>query len=148
MLLITVMKVARVLTSKAILYYSNSGNTKAIVEESNTDGFDVYNLKRLSDEDVKKVFLNYKTLIIGTPTLGEGVPPLYFRKIYRILNSAHGKRIGLFGSGQSVYPYFCGALDLLEDVFDESNEVVFVYKFESYPTESAKLEFQKLLNDI
>lgn len=131
------------MTSKAIFYYSNFGNTKAIVEESDTQGYDVFNLRHIDAEDL--TFDNYDTILVGTPTLGDGIPPMYFRKIQRQLMSMSGKHIGLFGSGNSIYKHYCGALDLLEGLLAVKNEILFKYKFESYPTATAKKEFQLLL---
>jgi flavodoxin I len=141
------MKVARDLTcKKAIFYYSNSGNTKAIVELSDTTGFDIINIKQIEPEDF--TFEPYDIILIGTPTLGDGVPPSYFKKLTPQLHSLQGKKIGLFGSGNTHYTFFCGALDLLEDLLGQRNEILFKHKFESYPTERTVLIFNEFLNRI
>lgn len=132
------------MTSKAIFYYSNFGNTKAIVEESNTNGYDIFNLKYIDTNDL--TFNNYDVILIGTPTLGDGIPPVYFQKIQRQLMSIDNKQIGLFGSGNSIYKHYCGALDLLEGLLSVKNTILFNFKFESYPTSKAKEDFQELLN--
>lgn len=132
----------------AIFYYSNSGNTKSLVEETVKDinNFDVYNLKRLED---LSVIDNYEIIILGTPTLGDGVPPSYFAKnqaeLKRYLND---KKIGLFGSGNTIYPYFCGALDILWDWLKNDNKMLFKFKFESYPTTQVINDFKNVLKNI
>lgn len=134
------------MTYKAIYHYSNSGNTKAIVENADAEGFDVYNLKHVGLEDLN--FAPYDVILLGTPTYGKGVPPRYFKEIQESLASIEGKKIGLFGSGNSIYENYCGGLDLLEDFLSKKNKVLFKYKFESYPTALAQNEFQNILDRV
>jgi Flavodoxins len=132
----------------AIFYYSNSGNTKALVEESikDFDDIDVFNLKEVNDFSVID---KYNIILIGTPTLGNGVPPKYFAKHQLELKKyLTNKKIGLFGSGNTIYPYFCGALDLLWDWLKNDNEMLFKFKFESYPTQKTINDFKELLNSV
>lgn len=143
------MKVAKVLTSKAIFYYTNSGNTKGIIEECNTGDFDIYALKNMSSVELEEVIYNYDTILIGTPTLGRGIPPVYFRNIFPVLNKIKEKNIGLFGSGQTIYgEYFGGALDVLEDFLSQKNRILFNFRYESYPTGYVIEDFNKLLDDV
>lgn len=134
------------LTSKAIFYYSMTGNTKAIVEESNTYDFEVINLQRVAPEEVN--FEQYDIILIGTSTIGDGIPHNIFKVLHGKMNKLEGKNIGLFGSGNSIYQYYCGALDLLENLLSTKNTILFKFKFESYPTEKAKKEFQKIIDEV
>ncbi|WP_170163371.1 flavodoxin family protein [Brevibacillus gelatini] len=134
------------LTSKAIFYYSITGNTKSLVEQTNTYDFDVINLQKTKPEEVN--FNTYDTILIGTPTIGDGIPPNVFKKIRDKLLSIEGKDIGLFGSGNSIYRYYCGALDLIEELLLHKNRIIFKFKFESYPTEKTKQEFQMIIDRI
>ncbi|MNC02594.1 Flavodoxin [compost metagenome] len=132
----------------AILYYSNSGNTKSLVEEfsKNNSKFDVFNLKKQTNLSIIE---NYDTIIIGTPTLGNGIPPAYFSKNASELKKyLCNKNIGLFGSGNSIYPYYCGALDVLWEWLKNDNNMLFKFQFESYPTNKAIKDFTDLLNNI
>lgn len=131
-----------VLTSKAIFYYSATGNTKAIIENIDVRDFDIFNLITVDKVD----FESYNVIVIGTSTFGDGVPPSIFKQLTPYLSSLKGKKIGLFGSGNSSYEHYCGALDLLEDFLGFKNEILFKYKFESYPTDKAIEEFQSLIN--
>lgn len=123
-----------------------SGNTKAIVYEAEySKHFDIYNIAK--DE---LNFDKYDTIIIGTLTLGRGMPPPYFRDIQSELFKIRGKKVGLFGSGQSIYGdnYFCGALDVLEDLFLKlGNEILFKLKYESYPTKDVIDQFNNYLGE-
>jgi hypothetical protein len=57
---------------------------------------------------------------------------------------------GLFGSGQSHYRdvFFCGALDVLEELLAKKNKIVFKLKFESYPTPIVVKEFQSFVKNM
>jgi flavodoxin len=139
------MRVGRALTYKAIFYYSSGGNTKSIVDETNTTGFNVINMNKIKPNYLS--FFPYEIIIIGCPSYGKGVPPNYFREIAPQLMSLRNKKIGLFGSGQSIYgDRYCGALDVLENLLRNKNEILFVHRFESYPTDLAVMEFQELIN--
>lgn len=118
-------------SKKAILYYSFSGNTKYMVEQIDTEGFDLIpiNHKTISRIDIT----NYETLVIATSTLGNGeIPPIFKRLIPQFV-SLENKNIALFGSGNSIYPYYCGALDVFEDFLKRKNKILFKFKFEEFP---------------
>lgn len=125
------------MTSKTILfYYSRKGNTKAIVNlykgKCNIDL--VSNIRKY---DLKE----YSTVIFATSTYGRGVPPKDFFDIRDILVKLENKKIGLFGSGNTHYEYFCGALDLLEEMLLPKNDIIFKYKYEGYPKQ---LDFENM----
>ena len=143
------MKVAKDLTSKAIYYFSITGNTKSLIEQlDDYSEWDVYDLNGMNPSDVD--FKDYKNILIGTLTLGRGVPPKFFKDIYAQLSSLKDRKIGLFGSGQSHYgdEYFCGAVDVLSGLLKQRNEISFTLKFESYPTPSVTEEFKKLVEGM
>lgn len=132
MRLIMLMKVERILTSKAIFYYTVSGKTEAAIDKNKITKCKVFKLNDMSTEEVD--FNLFETIIIGTPTYGRGVPPLYFQKLIPNFISLKGKKFGLFGSGNSIYGEdFCGALDLIEDLVKDKNKIIFKYKFEGMP---------------
>lgn len=132
--------------NSAIFYYSNSGNTKSLVEEVVKDTnycIDIFNFKKIENFSVME---NYKTILLGTPTLGDGVPPSFFSKNQVNLKKyLKDKNIGLFGSGNSIYPYYCGALDILWDWLKYDNNMLFKFRFESYPTMKAINDFKDTL---
>ncbi len=131
------------MTSKLILYYSLKGNTKGLLDNTDLKGFDVININN------QNVNLNeYDVILIGTSTYGRGVPPKPFFKIVGDLKSLSDKKIGLFGSGRSEYEYFCGALDLIEELVNDQNKILFKFKFEGYPRDKDIQEFNKLLKGV
>lgn len=131
------------MTSKKglVLYYSATGNTKAILPLFNKELFDVLDIRKNLD-----INLNiYDVVIIGTSTWGRGVPPRPFFKIRDRLASLKGKKIGLFGSGRSEYEFFCGSLDLFEQLMRSRNSIIFKYKFEGYPRD---IDFKMMKSHI
>ena len=126
---ITNMKVERTLIYDGILfYYSRKGNTKAIVNLF--EG--IYQIDEI--ENIKNYQLNqYNTIIFATSTYGRGIPPIEFFRVKDKLLTIKNKRVGLFGSGNTHYEYFCGALDLLEELLGSKNRIIFKYKYEGYP---------------
>jgi flavodoxin I len=143
------MKVAKVLTSKAIYYFSITGNTKSIIQKlDDYNDWDIYDLYSMKPEEVD--FKDYDTILIGTLTLGRGVPPEFFKQIYKQLVTLENRKIGIFGSGQSHYgdEFFCGALDVIEDVLNHKNKICFKLKFESYPTPKVIEEFKTLVKEM
>lgn len=125
--------VKRTLTSKkGLFYYTKTGKTEEAIQFDVLKGMDIIKLNKHKQEDIN--FNLYETIIIGTPTYGRGIPPLYFRPLVPQLISLEGKKIGLFGSGQTIYgDDYCGALDLLQEITEEKNEILFKYKFEGMP---------------
>lgn len=129
-----------------LIYYTLSGNTRTMIEKMSLVGFDIIDLSPRG-VDISEVDLNrYDTLIIATSTLGDGEPPAVFKRLAPQLKRLEGKNIGLFGSGNSIYRFYGGALDLLADLLGQKNEVMFVYKFEEYPTPQATEELRDLLH--
>ncbi|MBM7588650.1 flavodoxin family protein [Brevibacillus fulvus] len=134
------------LTSKAVFYYSMTGNTKALIESCDTTGYAVFDLYEMALQEVD--FRPYQTILLGTSTIGDGFPHDIFKKLTAQLAGMNRKRIGLFGSGNSIYPRYCGALDILEDFLRTRNEILFKFKFEGYPKRQVMEQFQQLLRDI
>lgn len=132
MQLIMNMKMVRILISNTcVIYYSAKGNTKAIVNEFEKAGFTIYKVKDIRSIDFDK----YNNVVFATSTWGRGLPAKHFFNVRDVLLNISNKNIGLFGSGQSHYEYFCGALDLLEEMLSPKNSILFKYKYEGYPKE-------------
>ncbi|WP_158633913.1 flavodoxin family protein [Radiobacillus deserti] len=136
------------MTSKAIYYFSLTGNTKAMLSTiEDLEQWDIYDLNTMRPEEV--TFKGYDTVLIGTLTIGRGNPPSYFKRMVHALRSMQGVRIGLFGSGQTHYgDDYCGALDVLEDFLQPRNEIAFKMKYESYPVPSVMEEFKQLVKEM
>ncbi|MFD0587627.1 flavodoxin domain-containing protein [Paenibacillus sp. GCM10027627] len=128
------------MTTKAIYFYSLTGKTEAALDKV----VDVRKVKLNKIDPNEFRFNDENVIVIGTPTYGRGAPPEYFLGILKQLRLLRGRKIGLFGSGNTVYgDDFCGALDVLEEMLKEKNEIIFKIKFEGYPSS----EVQKCLSE-
>ncbi|MFS0643845.1 flavodoxin family protein [Siminovitchia sp. 179-K 8D1 HS] len=131
------------MTSKVIVYYSATGNTSAMLKCFNEDEFDIINIRKDKTVDFDK----YDIIIFGTSTWGRGIPPRPFFNIRDDLVRIKNKKIGLFGSGRTEFEFFCGALDLLEELLKKDNEIIFKFKYEGYPKDIDFDKFSKLVKE-
>lgn len=127
-----------------VIYFSATGNTKAMVELFSQEHFDIVPVKKLHQVNLEE----YDTIVLGMSTWQRGMPPRPFIKHVDKIRLLSGKKIGIFGSGNTQYDYFCGALDLFEEILKVKNSILFVYKFEGYPTERAFTEMKKLIKSL
>jgi flavodoxin I len=106
--------------SVAIVYASVSGNTKELAEElyqiflTKSVQVSIYNIEEFSASDL----CHYHAVVIGTYTWGNGEIPKEMRKLYQAFESLNRKGIitAVFGTGDSCYPMFCGAVDQFRDM--------------------------------
>ncbi|GEM_PF-4694101 len=109
----------------------------------NESEFDIFNIRKERNIDFDK----YDTIIFGTSTWGRGIPPRPFFEIRDKLGMLTHKKIGLFGSGRVEFEFFCGALDLLEEVLKDKNQILFKFKFEGYPKQSDFYQFDEIVKE-
>ncbi|WP_010497737.1 flavodoxin domain-containing protein [Paenibacillus elgii] len=134
------------MTTKSIYYYTLTGKTEAALELIDKDKVSIFKLNDINPKQL--IFNECPVLIIGSPTYGRGVPPSYFKEILPQLKMIKGRKIGLFGSGNTIYgDDFCGALDVLEEVLSFKNNITFKYKFEGYPRDVDLLNIKNLINE-
>lgn len=75
-----------------------------------------------NDADLSK----YKKLCVGSYTWGYGKIPKETKEwLVKNKESLSNKHVYLFGSGNSIYPKFCGALDSIEFIFESLNSSVY-----------------------
>lgn len=110
-----------------VIYASMSGNTEAIadiiVEKLKEHNHDV-NLKDMLSLPASD-FLNYDLIFIGMYTWGDGDYPDECLDIIEEIEQLNleEKPFALFGSGDTSYPEFCGALDKLKELIENYNGV-------------------------
>ncbi|MYL57371.1 flavodoxin [Virgibacillus halodenitrificans] len=104
-----------------ILYASSTGNTELMA-----DAIEKY-LRKIDYQVINKTFdydpidvhdlLKYDGLLIGTYTWDDGELPYEVEDFFEELEGVDltGKSVGVFGSGDSFYDTFGGAIDLLAD---------------------------------
>ncbi|UPK41843.1 MULTISPECIES: flavodoxin [Paenibacillus] len=99
-----------------VAYASMTGNTEEIAElivEGIKQGGHEVDLKSVTDCNASDV-LDYDGFLIGVYTWGDGELPDEFLDFYEELDELDlsGKRAAVFGSGDTSYEQYCGAVDL------------------------------------
>ncbi|MFD0589526.1 flavodoxin [Paenibacillus sp. GCM10027627] len=101
-----------------VLYTSLTGNTEemaeAIAEGAREAGAETV-CKEAFDAKPEEL-LKYDGIIIGAYTWGDGELPDEFLDFYAEMDdiSLSGKKAAVFGSGDTSYPIYCGAVDIIE----------------------------------
>lgn len=125
--------------SVVIIYASVSGNTKELAEElyqillGMSVNISIYSINEFSLEDLSQ----YKAVVIGTYTWGNGEIPMEMRQLYQAFESIKRKDIttAVFGTGDSFYPMFCGAVDQFRDMLYVHTNLAATLKVELLPQE-------------
>lgn len=113
-----------------LIYASMSGNTEAmadLIEEGlQSTGVEVVK-KEVMDTRVDELH-EYDGIILGAYTWGDGELPDEFLDFYDDMEDVDftGKSLAVFGSGDTAYAEFCGAVDLLEQRVQESGGTLVV----------------------
>lgn len=121
----------------AVVYCSNTGNTKDLVKilfmflkEYPID----VSLHQIDQFPLP--FLNqYDAIIIGTYTWGNGEIPQKMKRIYHEFELQDVKNVvtGVAGTGDSFYPEFCGAVDKFRDMLFVHTNLTVTLKVELTP---------------
>jgi len=138
-----------------IVYGSTTGNTENAAQMIEkvllSKGLDL-TIKDVSFISPKEI-IDYDLLIMGSSTWGEDEIELQddFSVFYDDMENAgiSGKKVAVFGCGDSSYTYFCGAVDAIEDKVKElgGQLVVDSLKIDGDP-DDAKAEIENWANEI
>ncbi|MDF1507393.1 flavodoxin domain-containing protein [Robertmurraya sp. DFI.2.37] len=121
----------------AIVYSSISGNTeelaRIIMEQFKQKGLDI-SCYRVEDFPLHSL-LTFDGLLIGTYTWGDGEVPLEMVPLQAQLESGSWEHLvtGVFGTGDSFYPKFCGAVNAFRDSLKERTNLAVTLKVELLP---------------
>lgn len=133
--------------SRLIVYTSLTGNTKTFAD---------YLYRHTNDEatismDNSKSISDYEKIVIGTYSWGNGKIPRKLKK-YLIENkdSFKSKDVFVFGSGNSIYPKFCGAVDGVKKIVGDCGaNIISEFRFEQRFNETdLTLEEKEQLNNF
>ncbi|MDQ0254118.1 flavodoxin I [Evansella vedderi] len=121
----------------AIIYTSKTGNTKELAEMvyykflNFNVKVDIISIKNFDASILSK----YDIVSIGTYTWGNGEIPKEMVRVYRSMECMSGKRIisGVFGTGDSFYEHFCGAVDKFRDMLYVRSTLAATLKVELSP---------------
>lgn len=122
----------------AIIYSSITGNTLALAEaiekEMIVNGIkvDLFHVDQFDWQTLS----SYDTLAIGTYTWDNGDLPPEMEDLFETIEMAPNLKhlsTGVFGTGDSFYPYFCGAVDLFRDMLYVHTSLAVTLKVELMP---------------
>lgn len=120
--------------SKALIIFgSTTGNTesvaKIIADTLARKGVGV-ELKNVMDAQISDLEKDNDFIVLGASTWGDDEIEFQedFESFYDQMSGLKmvGKKIALFGCGDSSYEYFCGAVDLLEERVEDMGATEFV----------------------
>jgi flavodoxin I len=125
--------------SVAIVYTSVSGNTKELAQViyrifvSKSVQVSIYRIEEFSVPDL----CHYHAVVIGTYTWGNGDIPKEMRQLFLAFESISRKNMttSVFGTGDSCYPMFCGAVDQFRDMLYVHTNLAATLKVELRPQE-------------
>lgn len=136
----------------SLIVSSQKGNTLGVLDYLEDKDFEFTEriTKFRGTDEIQRALDNADIIVLGVSTYSstyqqEPEFPHQIARFQETLESMEGKQVILFGSGRSEYPLFCGALDYLNSVLKEKNTILAKYKFEGYPREYQKREFEKLV---
>lgn len=137
----------------AIVYTSVTGNTKEltliinqIFQELECE-VSLYSIGHFPFAKIAK----FDAIIIGTYTWGDGQIPNEMNELYQTFESQPLKSVvtGVFGTGDSFYSHFCGAVDQFRDMLYVKSVLVATLKVELLPQQMDYLRclrFVEILN--
>ncbi|AKG35336.1 flavodoxin [Paenibacillus durus] len=137
------------MTKILVVYASLTGNTEEIAEliaEGIRQSGGETIMKSVTDCSAFDI-ASYDGAVLGAYTWGDGEVPDEFLDFYEELDEIDlaGRKAAVFGSGDSGYDVYCGAVDLIEEKLKERGAVVVQtsLKIEYGPTAMEKEDCRK-----
>lgn len=136
----------------AIVYCSNTGNTKEVALGLSAAfqragcKVDVYG----HNEFYESILHEYDAVILGTYTWGDGELPTKFKPVLEKFCNDDIRDLvtGAFGTGETCYPIFCGAVDECAVTLEAYTNFAVTLKVEQSPQQSDMDKFPVFVNHI
>ncbi len=133
----------------AIVYSSVTGNTGELAgmllecAQERWQDVRVFSPKEFCKEKVE----TFDAILVGTYTWGSGEIPHEMRKVYRHFENMECKSIvtAVFGTGDSFFAEYCGAVDRFRDMLFEQTRLAAVLKVELSPEEKDRVRCENLI---
>ncbi len=113
--------------SKAVIIYgSTTGNTESTADMIDNvlreNGLETV-VKNVVNASVEELNKDYDLILLGSSTWGDDEIELQedFNEFYEDMGSItlNGRKVAVFGCGDSSYEYFCGAVDAIQEKVKE-----------------------------
>ncbi len=139
-----------------LLFCSMSGNTEEIAEIIETSitnqGLELYTFQIDMDNITASDLLDYEAILFGTYTWGDGDIPYELEDFYDDLEDIDltGKVVALFGSCDSMYPNYGGAIETFANRFKErgASNVLYHLKVDLTPDQDDVKRCQKFAEEF
>jgi flavodoxin I len=136
----------------AIIYTSITGNTEAVADELyrlfHTNSVDI-TMYRVEEFDITNLY-QFDAIAIGTYTWGNGEIPMEMQGLYYEFESLCKKDMitAVFGTGDSFYPNYCGAVDRFRDMLYVHTNLAATLKVELSPQNQDVYRFQRFVESM
>jgi flavodoxin I len=136
----------------AIIYTSVTGNTEELAEEIYRIFLSqsvTITIHRIDDFPVSQIH-QYDVVVIGTYTWGNGTIPEEIWRLYHEMEALERKDMitAVFGTGDSCYPRFCGAVDLFRDLLYVQTNLAATLKVELTPQSQDLYRCQRFVESV
>jgi flavodoxin I len=135
----------------AIVYTSVTGNTQELAEiiyqislgQAAFADVELFRIEAFPVADLR----HYDVVMIGTYTWGNGEIPIEMRRLYDAFEMLGRKEMitAVFGTGDSFYPNYCGAVDLFRDMLYVHTNLSATLKVELAPQQLDVQRCQQLV---
>ncbi|WP_066300554.1 flavodoxin domain-containing protein [Bacillus sp. FJAT-29937] len=133
-----------------LIYTSISGNTNElallIYEQfmQRNVNVDLYNIEQFDCNRLDQ----FDAFVVGTYTWGNGEIPNEMIPLYREFEKVDRRYMitGVFGTGDSFYPHYCGAVDMFRDLLKVKTELSVTLKVELLPQEQDLTKCKKFVD--
>lgn len=130
--------------------FSKTGNTYMFMDYLKQFNRDIeeyrFNIRGDVDIDISP----YDLIIVGTNTWGDGKIPPNCKRF--VIDNAlkYQKDWIVFGTGNSIFAHFCGAVDGISKILkDTNNNMLYTFKYEQrFIEEDLDLKDKKIVNNI
>jgi flavodoxin I len=121
----------------AIVYTSVTGNTEEVARilyhasKPNFSDVSLYPVNKFT----RIMLEEFDAIMIGTYTWGNGEIPREMLSVYQAIELTNKKNLvtGVFGTGDSFYPHFCGAVDAFKNMLYVNTTLAATLKIELMP---------------
>jgi flavodoxin I len=121
----------------AIVYTSVTGNTEEVAKilyhasKQNFNDVSLYHVNKFLGINLEE----FDAIVVGTYTWGNGEIPREMVAVYKAFELANKKNLvtGVFGTGDSFYPHFCGAVDEFKNMLYVQTTLAASLKIELTP---------------
>lgn len=131
----------------AIIFTSVSGNTEEVAAIIHSlVGGDCFHVNSFNLTSLE----TYDAVLVGSYTWGRGELPAEMIPLYEAFESQDVQHLvtGIFGTGDSMYADFCGAVDILRDMLAVHTDLTVTLKVEQMPQSSDIVKCQKFVERI